>query len=876
MNEHIGNRHASETRTLRRLAPAVLLAAGIFLPTAATATDNDGCNADGGHAHISLSDGIANESAGTITFVLTCNPCGRVNANTWWKTTDGSATAPADYTAINGLLITVGTTSDDLQTYNIVVTLNDDTDFEGDETFTVGLGGQPPEEANPSVGAPCLILDDTTATGTIQSDDPMNSPPVAAAGPDQTVECATPGGTPVTLNGSGSSDPDNDSLTYTWREGATVLAGPTGNASAGVSLGLGAHTIVLTVDDGNGETDTDTVVVTVADTTDPVVTLNGPSQQTVECALGTYVEQGATASDACQGALPVSATGSVDVSTVGTYVLTYTATDSSGNQGSKTRTVVVEDTTAPVITLSGPAELTLECAVDTYAEQGATAADACQGALPVQISGSVDEHTPGTYAITYTATDASSNAATQTRTVEVVDTIPPEITLTAGPVVLWPPNHKYSAISLDDVVVSATDLCDENVSAAGVTVTSVSSDEEEDAPGNGDGNTLDDIVIAGDCRTVNLRAERQGRGNGRVYTIGMAVSDASGNTATASFAVHVPHEAGGAAVGDGPAYTVAGCPAATSATMAEPVLLEGRIVDVVDGAGLAGVEVIGPGKTVARTDARGRYTLAVPAGLEAYAIRLERDGYVPRSTYVDAREATRLAELSLIPGDGRVDLASLDQALRASDAGAAASSRRWVQEPVFEFFGREFDGGAGIAAAAARERVPEELRRTLEGWVRADVPLYTGGVLKGERIRWVPLDRGDGVAEWRPGVVQVLINWGACTPGVPAVASVNWRRPGILEGGRIELLANCGGLDRRVFSHQLAHQMGLSHPQGGGETAQPSILGNARDDGPTAADVLHARILYQRLPGNQAPDRDPPPSLGSAGAASTRRAVYRE
>ena len=97
-----------------------------------------------------------------------------------------------------------------------------------------------------------------------------NDPPVADAGDDQTVECASPGGTSVTLDGSGSTDIDEDTLTYTWTEGATTLAMTTDPTTmATVALDLGTHTITLTVDDGNGGMDSDTVDVTVQDTTAP-------------------------------------------------------------------------------------------------------------------------------------------------------------------------------------------------------------------------------------------------------------------------------------------------------------------------------------------------------------------------------------------------------------------------------------------------------------------------------------------------------------------------------------------------------------------------------------------------------------------------------
>jgi hypothetical protein len=60
-----------------------------------------------------------------------------------------------------------------------------------------------------------------------------------------------------------------------------------------------------------------------------------------------------------------------------------------------------------------------------------------------------------------------------------------------------------------------------------------------DEPDGGD-STLNDIVIASGCKSVQLRAERDGTKDGRVYHITLGVKDSSGNLTTAVYNVSVP------------------------------------------------------------------------------------------------------------------------------------------------------------------------------------------------------------------------------------------------------------------------------------------------------------------------------------------------
>jgi len=205
---------------------------------------------------------------------------------------------------------------------------------------------------------------------------------------------------------------------------------------------------------------------TPSDTTPPVIAAHldvtaeatGPTGATVSyTSPSTSDDVDGTGTATCS---PLSGT----LFALGTTEVTCDATDTAGNPAISTNfNVIVQDTTPPVIALLG-GDLTLEAGIDTYPEQGATAVDIVDGTVVVVISGdTVDPNTPGIYIVTYDATDEAGNPATQvTRTVNVVDTTPPVITLTgANPITLLAGVDTYTeqgatAVDIVDGTFAAT------------------------------------------------------------------------------------------------------------------------------------------------------------------------------------------------------------------------------------------------------------------------------------------------------------------------------------------------------------------------------------------------------------------------------------
>jgi len=286
-----------------------------------------------------------------------------------------------------------------------------------------------------------------------------NKPPVADAGDDQIVEQDSLGGASVTLDGSGSYDPESAPLTYlwTWDSKSATGVNPT------VILPLGTTTVTLVVNDGILNSTPDTIDITVQDTTPP--TLICPPDITVEQETpdGTVVPLEAKAKDICDADVEITS-DELEIYPLGSTTVTFTATDDSGNSSTGQTVVTVIDTTPPEILLDEP--------------------------------------------------------------------VPSE---------LWPPNHKFVDVTITG---EAIDICDIDL---GIDV----SIEVIDAEGGGGGPEHEpdyeivSVTIDEDGYieiVVSLRAERSGKGDGRIYRITAEVTDGSGQSSSDTVEVLVPHD----------------------------------------------------------------------------------------------------------------------------------------------------------------------------------------------------------------------------------------------------------------------------------------------------------------------------------------------
>ncbi|HEY0431028.1 MAG TPA: HYR domain-containing protein, partial [Pyrinomonadaceae bacterium] len=400
-----------------------------------------------------------------------------------------------------------------------------------------------------------------TDTQTVVVND--NTPPEIAAPADASYTCPSevPAGNPSQAHGTNPNLP-NGGPVFDNCGGVTVTVSDS-STGAGSAASPKIISRTFTATDSHGNSASAVQTITVIDPTPPTIT-SIPANATYQCASDVPAgnPSQATATDNCAApTITVADTNNGGAGSPASPLVitrTFTATDAAGNTDSEAQTITVIDNTPPTITLNGANPQYVECHT-SYPELGATANDNCTASFAATPSGTVDANTVGTYTITYNATDAAGNAATPvTRTVIVQDTIAPTITLNSYAPSMWPPNHKYTTFQLAQFVTGASDSCDTGLNLNDVVIEKVTSDEIEN--GNGDGNTTNDIVIAANCKSVQLRSEREGSGNGRVYTITFKVSDGF-NTTRVTAKVVVPHNPGETPVDSGVHYTVNGtCP----------------------------------------------------------------------------------------------------------------------------------------------------------------------------------------------------------------------------------------------------------------------------------------------------------------------------
>ena len=196
---------------------------------------------------------------------------------------------------------------------------------------------------------------------------------------------------------------------------------------------LGTKTVTYDVVNSRGFTDHKERIVHVVDTTPPTIDLIGNSPKLVEVGIP-YTDLGATALDNLDGDI----TGNIIVgglpintSVLGTSIITYDVTDSSGNAAHAERTVTVIDIAPPVITVLGDNPATVEAGTP-YTDAGATALDNMNGDLTANITVGglpIDTSGPGSFTVTYDVTDSSGNTVHAERTVNVVDSTPPVLTI---------------------------------------------------------------------------------------------------------------------------------------------------------------------------------------------------------------------------------------------------------------------------------------------------------------------------------------------------------------------------------------------------------------------------------------------------------------
>ncbi|NVK86284.1 MAG: VCBS repeat-containing protein, partial [Cytophagia bacterium] len=215
--------------------------------------------------------------------------------------------------------------------------------------------------------------------------------------------------------------------------------------------------VELTVTDPSGNTSTGQAFVVVKDEIDPTITLNGDAVVQHE-AYTAYTDLGATASDNCSANLTTD--NPVDVNTPGSYTVTYTALDGSGNETIATRTVQIVDSTDPevlvkkiTIELDANGQVTI-AGIDV--DNGSNDASGISSYELSQYTFGCDDL--GDNGVTLTVTDNNGRTASAITTVIVEDNIAP--TAITQNITVYLDENGNASITPDQINNGSFDNCE--------------------------------------------------------------------------------------------------------------------------------------------------------------------------------------------------------------------------------------------------------------------------------------------------------------------------------------------------------------------------------------------------------------------------------
>ncbi len=214
---------------------------------------------------------------------------------------------------------------------------------------------------------------------------------------------------------------------------------PTDDFSNIGSCGTGQVSRTWEVTDCSGNTTTDIQIITIIDTSEPIITESVPPNTIVTCS-GIPLGAPLNAIDACDGNVVSTNIPNDDFSNLnncglGVVIRTWTATDCAGNSATGVQLITIEDIVQPIITEAIPADVTVSCGnVPTASPLSAT--DDCDGSvvttgLPTDDLGGLNNCGVGVILRTWTAMDCSGNSVFGTQAIAVTDDEPPVLSIPA-------------------------------------------------------------------------------------------------------------------------------------------------------------------------------------------------------------------------------------------------------------------------------------------------------------------------------------------------------------------------------------------------------------------------------------------------------------